>query len=792
MEILLIILGVVAIVAVVIYIRQRRSKETRRVQARLRQSASLFEQAVQYAISGEHDRAIETYESSLEFNPDQSIVPEPNLAVAYYNKGQEFAEAGKCEEAMCLFGNALGLDPDPAAIHQFQGLSFALNEDYYSAITEFDKAIIISPDNPYLYHNRGQAQAARQDFDAVIDDYTELIRLQPANTGGYRNRGKAFARNEDYDSAIVDFNKAIELAPLEVENYINRGSAFLARGNRSGYGRAMNYFTRAVEDFDEVVNLGTDDATSYTNRGLARVAAGMHEEAIEDLERARDLEPNNSDAYMNLATTYLREGYGADAQEYLNDVIILDPDCADAYFMYAAIDYRFDIVEEEGFEALDKAIALASGKIISHCRKENFTRIHGQLCCLAHAFELRADAREYLLSEDIEDVYPNENVYPNMLNDFDRLLELTPKDLPELVSNAYIKRGQLHLEVGELEKGLEELEEAVRLDSKNAKAYTIRAVAHARIGDYDIAGNDISTAIELNNDVLDTERLSLVLNRARISVAARQYDNAISDLDKVVTRFPHEPSVIFYRAVANILKGNRNKARADADRSLFADVYRRSYYPYPRLLSIGEGNFVSHIRRREGLDSDNADYWRLLGIAHLLEEDEEAAVNALTKAIVLRPDYAEAFRDRAYAYDRWMIAGAPRDYYDECERDFDEAVRLNPKDPLTYYFRGWTQSSLFENNDKAIEEFTMAIDLNLNKAEFYYSRGSAYSSVGSYKNAVKDYGEAIRLDPEWAEAYESRAEAFQKIGEDTKAAEDLRTLEEIRKRAQIYNDIRLR
>ena len=567
---------------------------------------------------------------------------------------------------------------------------------------------------------------------------------------------------------------------------MGRGSAFLERGQQSGYAQANNYYSRALEDFNKVIRLGADDATSFTNRGLARVAAGMLEEGIQDLERARELEPDNPEAYMNLAIASLRDGNGWDAQEYLNDLIILDPDCAAAHFMHAAIDYRFDTVEDEGFEALDKAIELASGKIIPHCRRENFTRINGRLCCLAHAFELRADAREYLLSEDIE------NVYPSMLNDFDRLLELIPKDLPELISNAYIKRGQLHLESGELEKGLKDLEEAVRLDSMNAKAYTLRAIAHTRRGDYDVAKNDITTAIELNKDVLDTERLSLVFNRARISVAARQYDDAKNDLDKVVPRFPHEASVIFYRAMTNMLMGNRDQARTDADQSMLADCYVRTSYSYPRWLPIGVDSYASHIRRQEELDSGNADYWHLLGIAHLLEEDEEAAVNALSRAIAIRPAYAKGFRDRAYAYYRWMIAGAPRDYYDECERDFDEAVRLNQNDPLTYYFRGWTQSSLFENSNKAIEEFTMAIDLKLNRAEFHYSRGSAYSSVGSYKNAIKDYSKALRLDPEWDEVYESRAEAFQKIGEDTKANEDLRKIEEKRNRAQIYNDIMLR
>ena len=177
MEFLLILLGVIVIGAGAAYGKHRRSKEAGRIQTQLRLSTSLFNQAVQYAISGEHGRAIETYERSLELNPEQSVVSEPNLAIAYYNEGQVFAEAGKAEEAMRLFGNALILDPDPAAIHQFRGLYLMLIGDYDSAINEYDKAILVSPDNPYPYYNRGQAHAARQDFGAVVDDYTELIRL---------------------------------------------------------------------------------------------------------------------------------------------------------------------------------------------------------------------------------------------------------------------------------------------------------------------------------------------------------------------------------------------------------------------------------------------------------------------------------------------------------------------------------------------------------------------------------------------------------------------------------------
>ena len=780
MEILLIILGVVVSVAGVAYVKHRRSEKARRIQAQLHYSGALFNQAVQYAISGEYDRAVETHEKSLELNLEQSVVPEPNLAVAYYNKGQVFAEAGRYEEAMRLFGNALVLDPDPAAVHQFQGLSLALTGDYDSAIDEYCKAILVSPDNSYLYYNRAQAHAAKQDFDAVTIDYTEFIGLQPTNAGAYWNRGKAFVRKDDIDRAIVDFNKAVELAPDEVNTYVDRGSAFLARGQRSGYGQAMGYYRRAVEDFGKVIDLGVHDATSYTHRGLAHVATEMNEEGIEDLERAREFDPNNPAAYMNLATAYLREGNGWDAQECLDDLIILAPNCAAAYFMRAAIDYRFDVVEDEGFEALDKAIALASGNIIPHCLKEKFTGVNGELCCLAHAHEFRANARENLFLEDPDDVYSE------MFNDLDKIVELTPEDSPGLMASAYTKRGRLHVEVGEVEKGLADLEEAVRLDSANAEAYYHRARAHEQKGDHTSAIDDFTRAIEVNSDIWGRHRLSVVYERAHVNLTAGEYDSAISDYDEVLSRFPFAIAGHLYRAVAYRLKGDRKKARSESTRAMFVFDGAREI-EYPGWLTLERVSVANRLKNWGPEGTDDADYWCEVGIGFFIGYNEKAAIEALNRAIAICPDYADAYRNRAYVYLQWMYGDGFNDHLNECLRDFEEAVRLNPDDPLTYYFRGMAHRLLFEDWHKAIAEYTKSIDLRFNKADVYSCRGSAYESLGSYENAIKDYGKAIHLDPEWLDPYELRAEALEKIGEDAKAAEDRRKAEEIRQQIQTFN-----
>ena len=792
MEVLLILVGVSIISVGAIYFRRRRAEEQRKLERDLRYSTTYFDQAVQHAIDGDHDRAIETYEKSLQFNPEQVVVPEPNLAIAYYNKGHVAADAGKLDEAMYLFGCAHALDPDPAATYQFKGLSHALAADYDAAINEYDKAVLINPDNPYLYYNRGQTHAARQDYDGMIEDYTEFIRLQPSNAGAYRNRGRAFVHKEDYDRAIVDYTKAIELAPDEMNAHVERGLAFLARGKSSTYGQTIGYFTKAIEDFSRVIALGSDDASPHTNRGLAYVAIGKYEEAIEDFNRAAELEPNNASIYVNMATASFREGDGQYAIDCLDDAIILDPDNAAVYFMRAAIDYQFDVLEDDFFEAIDKAIVLASGHIDSHClsRSNSALSVDPKLCCLAHAHELRADAlyHGYHGPSWFEN---SDEIYAKALEDIDKIIALTPEEFPELMSSAYMKRGRILVEAGELDSGLNDLDKAVCMDSSNADAYQNRAIAHARKGDYKRAIYDVTKAIEVSRDRTNLEqlRLKIITNRAHTSLATGEYDDALADYNEVIKELHHSAADHFLRGTAYKLSGNYERARTDFDRALFISVSGSNNLLDPIWITEGEDNEMGCIRSLGRFNPDNPWDWCHVGIAHLIRDvrrdDVEDAIEAFSRAIEYQPDYADAYRNRGYAYYHWVYDwGGYHDDLKACLSDFAEAICLNPNDPLTYFFRGDAYSRMFEDYDKAIADFTMAISLGLNEATSYCSRGLAYEAKCIYENAIVDYGEAIRLDPNDSYLYELRAEAFEKIGENTKATEDRKRVMEMRQSKQ--------
>ena len=152
----------------------------------------------------------------------------------------------------------------------------------------------------------------------------------------------------------------------------------------------------------------------------------------------------------------------------------------------------------------------------------------------------------------------------------------------------------------------------------------------------------------------------------------------------------------------------------------------------------------------EETDSDlAARAWFSVGYLYSQEGEPEKAIPAYSKAIYLRPDYAEAYNNRG-------SSNGELSQYDNAIADFNQAIILDPNDAEAYYNRGIVHFSR-NNYDDAFTDFNMAILLKPNHTSAHVNRGLSRARLGQYDAAIADLDQAIRLDPNDAQAYYNRA-----------------------------------
>jgi tetratricopeptide (TPR) repeat protein len=107
-----------------------------------------------------------------------------------------------------------------------------------------------------------------------------------------------------------------------------------------------------------------------------------------------------------------------------------------------------------------------------------------------------------------------------------------------------------------------------------------------------------------------------------------------------------------------------------------------------------------------------------------------------------------------------------------CSRIID-SNNSKPKDlAIAYRNRGISFNEL-EKYDRAIVDFTRAIELRGDYALAFNGRGFSYNKMGNYDHAIDDLNKAILLKPDYASAFSNRSQSYKFIGDYGKAISDL-------------------
>ena len=95
----------------------------------------------------------------------------------------------------------------------------------------------------------------------------------------------------------------------------------------------------------------------------------------------------------------------------------------------------------------------------------------------------------------------------------------------------YNNRGKAFVEIGENDRALQDLNEAIQIDQNLAVPFSNRGMVWLNIKKYDPAIQDLNEATRL-----DPSLVAAYKNRAVVWLATKRYESAIADFDKVIQR----------------------------------------------------------------------------------------------------------------------------------------------------------------------------------------------------------------------------------------------------------------
>ncbi len=97
----------------------------------------------------------------------------------YLDRGTAALEAGKYDQALQDFNQALKLKPNDPAVHDYLGVALRCKGQDGAAVQEFDKAIQLDPKYAKAYRNRAMVSYDKTDYQSSLSD------LEKARSLGY-------------------------------------------------------------------------------------------------------------------------------------------------------------------------------------------------------------------------------------------------------------------------------------------------------------------------------------------------------------------------------------------------------------------------------------------------------------------------------------------------------------------------------------------------------------------------------------------------------------------------------
>jgi tetratricopeptide (TPR) repeat protein len=483
-----------------------------------------------YRLNNDLTKAENEFKTAVKMQPDSE---DAVTTLAYlYN------EEGDSKRAI----EALNSVPEPersAKLYSALGFTYEEQKNYKGAIAAYRKAVDLDHDN--LDALRGLAQNLLNDgqLDAALEQYRLIADANPEDAQTYLRIAEIYRRSGKFDQALDSLKKAESMVQDSLEVPYNEAVIYEIQGryeeaaqilqnllkktdkpdgnytsgernNRAVFierlgsvYKNMGNTQLAVETFRRMLNLGDDNAMrafqqmidTYRDAKQWPQATAVAKEAVARL-------PQNRDLKLVLASQLADQG---DSEKGLSDVRSMLKGTQEDREIYIALAQMYSRLKrwQDAEAAVDKADQLST----------------------------KPEDKEYVLFLR-GSMYERQKKYEPAEEMFKRVLSMEPQNSMALNYLGYMlaDRGV------RLEEALGYIKKAVQLDPANGAYLDSLGWAYFRLGNYDIAEEQLRKASErMGSDPTVQDHLGdLYQKTGRLKLAAAHWERALEEWNKTV------------------------------------------------------------------------------------------------------------------------------------------------------------------------------------------------------------------------------------------------------------------
>ncbi|XP_048396559.1 mitochondrial import receptor subunit TOM70 [Stegostoma tigrinum] len=473
-------------------------------------------------------------------------------AQAAKNKGNKYFKAGKFEQAIQCYTEAIGLCPvnqkqDLSTFYQNRAAAFEQLQKWNEVAEDCTKAVGLNPKYIKALYRRAKAYDKLDNKKECLEDVTAVCILEGFQNQQsmlladrvlkqlgkekakekYKNREPLMPSPQFIKSYFNSFTDDIISQPLlkgetPDEDKDKEGEAADIRGTeRSGYLKAKQYMEE--ENYDKIISECTKEieskgkylAEALLLRATFYLLIGNATAAQPDLDMVVSMKDANvklrANALIKRGSMYMQQQQSQLSTQDFNMAADIDPQNADVYHHRGQLKILLDNVEE-AVEDFDECIRLRPDSALAQAQK--CFALYRQAYTGSNPLQIQVAVKGF---EDVIKNFPKcaegYALYAQALTDqqhfskademYDKCIELEPDN-----ATTYVHKGLLQLQwKQDLDKGLELISKAIEIDNKCDFAYETMGTIEVQRGNLAKAIDMFSKAINLAKSEMEMAHL---------------------------------------------------------------------------------------------------------------------------------------------------------------------------------------------------------------------------------------------------------------------------------------------